>query len=294
MRKLIYSFQVSLDGYINKPDGGFGELTTDEEVHRFHNEQAREIGVQIYGRRLYETMRVWETLGDDPAANEVTREFAARGITLGYAQVDSWWYPKGANARWDDGLGGIFRYRAAPEVFPDELGGFQQQVGLPLVTHARWIDKASPLRSQYAISGNVITDPAYWDDTMRYLRASGVVTYEQDWLGDQAQPSTIAIVRHLVQSPRGRRIGGLLSGAADVVADAGGAVVATVTSAVVPSASQLAALEKTMGARYGRALRINLIIDPTIVGGLRVQIGDDVIDGSIASRLADLRITLAG
>lgn len=113
-------------------------------------------------------------------------------------------------------------------------------------------------------------------------------------LGDQAQPSTIAIVSHLVQSPRGRRIGGLLAGAADVVADAGGAVVATVTSAVVPSAAQLAALEKTMGARYGRALRINLIIDPTIVGGLRVQIGDDVIDGSIASRLADLRITLAG
>ena len=77
MAKLIYSFQASLDGFINKPDGGFAELTPDEEVHRFHNEQAREIGVQIYGRRLYETMRVWETLGDDPAANEVTREFAA-------------------------------------------------------------------------------------------------------------------------------------------------------------------------------------------------------------------------
>jgi len=113
-------------------------------------------------------------------------------------------------------------------------------------------------------------------------------------IGAKAQPSTVAIVRHLVQSPRGRRIGGLLAGAADVVADAGGAIVATVTSAVAPTAAQLAALEKTMGARYGRALRVNLIIDPTIVGGLRVQIGDDVIDGSIASRLADLRIKLAG
>jgi len=113
-------------------------------------------------------------------------------------------------------------------------------------------------------------------------------------IGANAQPSTVAIVRHLVQSPRGRRIGGLLAGAADVVADAGGALVATVTSAVVPTAAQLAALEKTMGRRYGRALRVNLIIDPTIVGGLRVQIGDDVIDGSIASRLADLRIKLAG
>ncbi len=116
----------------------------------------------------------------------------------------------------------------------------------------------------------------------------------QKLLAGKAQPGTVAIVSHLVQSPRGRRIGALLAGAADVIADAGGAVVATVTSAVTPTAAQLAALEKTMGARYGRALRINLIIDPTIVGGLRVQIGDDVIDGSIASRIADLRIRLAG
>lgn len=113
-------------------------------------------------------------------------------------------------------------------------------------------------------------------------------------LGGKAQASTVAIVRHLVQSPRGRRIGELLSGAADVVADEGGAVVATVTSAVQPTPAQLTALEKTLGGRYGRTLRINLIIDPTIVGGLRVQLGDDVIDGTVAARLADLRIRLAG
>lgn len=110
----------------------------------------------------------------------------------------------------------------------------------------------------------------------------------------KAKPETVAIVRHLVQSPRGRRIGELLSGAAAVIADAQGALVATVTTAVRPSSAQLAALEKTLGARYGRSLRINLNIDPTIVGGLRVQVGDDVIDGTVASRLADLRIRLAG
>src|SRR5690606_5915932 len=113
-------------------------------------------------------------------------------------------------------------------------------------------------------------------------------------LSGKAKPETVAIVRHLVQSPRGRRIGELLSGAAALLADAHGALVATVTSATQPSKAQLAALEKSLGARYGRALRINLIIDPTIVGGLRVQIGDDVIDGTVASRLADLRIRLAG
>lgn len=113
-------------------------------------------------------------------------------------------------------------------------------------------------------------------------------------LSGKAKPETVVIVRHLVQSPRGRRIGELLSSAAALLADAHGALVATVTSATRPSSSQLAALEKSLGARYGRALRINLNIDPTVVGGLRVQIGDDVIDGTVASRLADLRIRLAG
>ena len=118
----------------------------------------------------------------------VKREFDQRGIALGYLQLDSWWYPKGPNARWDDRDHGIFRYQAAPDLFPDGLAAFQQQVGLPLVTHARWIDPTSPYRGERAFSGNVMTDARYWDDVMSYLQVGGVVTYEQDWLGAQAQP----------------------------------------------------------------------------------------------------------
>ena len=118
----------------------------------------------------------------------VKREFDQRGIALGYLQLDSWWYPKGPNARWDDRDHGIFRYEAAPDLFPAGLTVFQQQAGLPLVTHARWIDPTSPLRSEFAFSGNVMTDPRYWEDVMSYLQSGGVVTYEQDWLGAQAQP----------------------------------------------------------------------------------------------------------
>jgi hypothetical protein len=118
----------------------------------------------------------------------VKHEFDQRGIALGYVQLDSWWYPKGPNARWDDTVNGIFRYRAAADLFPAGLPAFQQQIGLPLVTHARWIDPTSPLRNEFASSGNVMTDARYWDDLMSYLHAGGVVTYEQDWLGAQAQP----------------------------------------------------------------------------------------------------------
>jgi dihydrofolate reductase len=76
MRKLVYSLGVSLDGFIAGPDGDFAWAAPGEELHRFHNERARDTGLELYGRRLYETMRAWETLGDDPAASEVVREFA--------------------------------------------------------------------------------------------------------------------------------------------------------------------------------------------------------------------------
>jgi hypothetical protein len=76
---------------------------------------------------------------------------------------------------------------ADSELFPNGLAAFQKQVGVPLVTHARWIDPSSPYHQQYAMSGQVVTDPAFWKEVMDYLRASGVVVYEQDWLCSGAQ-----------------------------------------------------------------------------------------------------------
>jgi F-type H+-transporting ATPase subunit delta len=113
-------------------------------------------------------------------------------------------------------------------------------------------------------------------------------------LGAKATPATVSIVRHLVQSPRGRRIGELLQSAAETVADASGGIVATVTAAAPLSAAQLEKLTSTLTTQYGREPRIALRIDPAVIGGLRVQIGEDVIDGTVASRLADLRLQLAG
>jgi dihydrofolate reductase len=77
MRKLIYSFGVSLDGFIAGPSGDIDWSAPDDDLHRFHNEQARELGEQLYGRRLWETMRVWETWADDrPSSPEPELEFA--------------------------------------------------------------------------------------------------------------------------------------------------------------------------------------------------------------------------
>ncbi|MFE5672547.1 F0F1 ATP synthase subunit delta [Agromyces sp. NPDC056523] len=113
-------------------------------------------------------------------------------------------------------------------------------------------------------------------------------------LAPAASPATTLVVRHLVQSPRGRRIGEMLRGAASVVADQRGFDVATVTTAVPLTDAQFARLEQSLGAQAGRRVRFDAIVDPSLLGGIRVQIGDDVIDGSVASRLNDLRQKLAG
>lgn len=76
MGKLIYSFLVSLDGYIADADGNFDWAMPDEEVHAFINDLQRPLGTHLYGRRLYETMAGWETDPTLAAHSEVMRDFA--------------------------------------------------------------------------------------------------------------------------------------------------------------------------------------------------------------------------
>jgi len=75
MRSLIYSMSVSLDGFIAGPDGAIDWSVPDDELFGFHTERVQETGVQLCGRRLYETMTYWETAEASPLAPEQV-EFA--------------------------------------------------------------------------------------------------------------------------------------------------------------------------------------------------------------------------
>jgi hypothetical protein len=112
------------------------------------------------------------------------------GIPLAYLQLDSWWYPKGPTQSSSDVASGEYVYQAARDLFPDGLAAFQRSLGLPLITHSRWIDPSSPYRAQYRMSASISTDPAFWTMTADYLKASGVVTFEQDWLSRNGVPLT--------------------------------------------------------------------------------------------------------
>lgn len=113
-------------------------------------------------------------------------------------------------------------------------------------------------------------------------------------LAGKASVQTEAVVRQLVLQPRGRTIREALRESARIVADQSGHSIATVTSARALPAAQLEQLQTVLSAKYGMRLKINEIVDATVIGGVRVQVGDDVIDGSISRRINDLRLQLVG
>jgi dihydrofolate reductase len=76
MAKLIYSMLVSLDGFVEDADGGFGWAAPSDEVHAFANELGASVGTYLYGRRMYETMVFWETAHEMPGLGTVELDWA--------------------------------------------------------------------------------------------------------------------------------------------------------------------------------------------------------------------------
>ncbi len=76
MARLIYSAISSLDGYIEDVNGHFDWAAPDEAVHRFINDLERSAGTHLYGRRMYETLMVWETDPSLAAESPLLRDFA--------------------------------------------------------------------------------------------------------------------------------------------------------------------------------------------------------------------------
>jgi dihydrofolate reductase len=76
MAKLTYAAITSLDGYIEDEEGRFDWAEPDAEVHEFANDLEASVGTHLYGRRMYETMAVWQTLGDEPGVSAAEARYA--------------------------------------------------------------------------------------------------------------------------------------------------------------------------------------------------------------------------
>ncbi|WP_313489625.1 dihydrofolate reductase family protein [Exiguobacterium sp.] len=79
MRDIVYSFQVSLDGYIEDASGSIDFASPDAELHQYFNDYERAFDTHVYGRRLYEMMQYWETADqeDEPIIVEYAKTWQA-------------------------------------------------------------------------------------------------------------------------------------------------------------------------------------------------------------------------
>lgn len=104
---------------------------------------------------------------------------------------------------------------------------------------------------------------------------------------------TRVLARRAAVAPRGRRYVATLGLLGDLIAERRSRTVATVTSAAELGTAQRQRLADILGRAYGRAMQVQVLVDPHVLGGLRVQVGPEVIDATVLARLADARRRLA-
>ena len=112
-------------------------------------------------------------------------------------------------------------------------------------------------------------------------------------LDGKVTPVTLRLITQVVLHPRGRSLAAALDLCAGIAARRREQLIAVVRSAVDLSATERRRLADALAASYGHRVHLNVVIDPSVMGGISVQIGDELIDGTVASRLAAVRRKLA-
>lgn len=131
-----------------------------------------------------------------------------------------------------------------------------------------------------------LTDPA--------LTSAGKAAVVKDLVSATAAPATTAVLVHVAANLRGRRVDAAIDALSTLAAAQRERIVAQVRVAVDLDAAQRERMARALARLAGREVRLNIAIDPSVVGGASVRIGDDVIDGTMLTRLTQARRTLVG
>ena len=180
-------------------------------------------------------------------------------------------------ARWSndaDLVDGVEALGAQAAFVSAEAAGELDRVEDELFTFTRAVDESPELQL-------ALTDPASSDAAKSAL--------VRDLVGSTASPVTTSLLAHLAGNLRGRRPASAVESLAKVASEQRHRVLAEVRSAIALTPEQHARLAAALSRLQGREVRVNVIVDPDVVGGIVAQVGDDVIDGSIASRLENAR-----
>jgi F-type H+-transporting ATPase subunit delta len=111
-------------------------------------------------------------------------------------------------------------------------------------------------------------------------------------LGDRANPVTLSLLGFVIDAGRARALPKIVDELARMAAEERQHALAEVRSAVDLSAAQRERLASALSRATGRQVDVKVVVDPTVVGGVVARVGDEVFDGSIASRLEDAKQAL--
>jgi F-type H+-transporting ATPase subunit delta len=113
-------------------------------------------------------------------------------------------------------------------------------------------------------------------------------------VAERVDPVTLQLLQHLVRSPRRRTLEDAVADLVELSAERRGRLLAEVTVAEPMTGEQEERLRGILARLYGREIEVQVGIDPTVLGGVRVLVGDEIIDGTVTRRLAEARQRLTG
>ena len=159
-----------------------------------------------------------------------------------------------------------------------ETDGTLDRVEDELFTFSRAVDESPELQL-------ALTDPS--------VSAGSKGALVRDLVGSSAAPTTTALLAHAAGHLRGRRPASAVEDLARLASEQRRQVLAEVRSAIPLTTEQHTRLSAALTRLQGRTVRVNVVVDPEVIGGIVARVGDDVIDGSIASRLEQARRTVS-
>ena len=143
-----------------------------------------------------------------------------------------------------------------------------------LFAFAKAVEQNTPLR-------DALVDPSLPAENRK-----GVV---RDLLGERANPLTVTLVGFIVDAGRAKDLGKIVQAMTVMAADQRQHEVAEVRTAVALTQEQRERIAVALAQATGREIEVKVVVDPSVVGGVVARVGDEVFDGSIASRLAEAK-----
>jgi F-type H+-transporting ATPase subunit delta len=198
----------------------------------------------------------------DPRVRDVVTDFASR----------RWWH--------QNDLGDAIEEAAVNALLASaEAAGALEKVETELFSVERIIANESELHTALDLRSSL---------------PSARTALAQAVFGPRLSPFTLTLVDRASSAPRGRRFAKIVATYVKVAAARRAQTVAHVTAATALSADQRERLAAALSRAYGREIRVNVTVDPSVIGGLKVRVADEVMDGSIIARVHDAQRRLAG